>query len=331
LGYEDWNTPNARGFDDYIGFIGGASPYDYNPARKNIMHNDALYEKPFEHTTDLFTEGALHFIEANKERPFFLYLAYNAVHGPLWSEDRPRFSAKQEWLDKYADKGLGNDRLDYVAIIAHMDDGIGKIVNSLEANGIAKDTLIVFMSDNGACLTNGETKGHFPGNNGPFRNGKGSTYNGGITVPMIMYWPGTIPAGGVVEDAVTYVDLFPTILTAAQVPVPERNGAFKPRGTSLLDTAKSGGSRRLPERTYFVELVGKFASRKGPWKLVGTVDSTNGNWTQMVDNIDSKKFELYNLSEDIGELNDLAEAQPQIHEELRERIVDYFKSIAGRS
>jgi arylsulfatase A-like enzyme len=328
LGYTSPNIPNDRGFDEFVGFLNGSSPYDYAGAKKHMMHNKQPYDKEFKDTTDLFTDEARRFIQENKDRPFFLDLSYNAVHGPLWSEDRPKFSAQPEWLAKYDGMGLDNARKDYVATISHMDDSIGKVLDTLKEYGLEKNTLVIFLSDNGACLMTGETEGMYPGNNGPFRGGKGNTYNGGFVTALMMRYPDVIPAGGVSDSTVMGTDLLPTILEAAKLPVPKENGGIALKGSSLMQVAKSGGKTKLPDRPYFIELTGNVGLHEGDWKLVGGLPSPRGDYSKLVTQLESYRFELYNLKDDIGETHDVSAQFPDIANKLKAETVMYFKSVA---
>ena len=135
---------------------------------------------------------------ATKDAPFFCYLAYNAVHGPLRTDKSKPASAPEVWVKKALDRGVSFLRSDYVATLEHMAHNIGKVVNVLDELGIASDTLIVFVSDNGGCtMEEGAAGGRYPGNNGPFSGGKATTYQGGLNVPFLMNWKGRLPHGRV--------------------------------------------------------------------------------------------------------------------------------------
>jgi len=161
-----------RGFDEFYGFLGGAHPYTPTAARA-LMHNSRPYQEDL-HLTDYFTEKAMFFIRdcARKKNPFFCYVPYNAVHGPLWRTERPKPSGKKQWLEKYAEKGVDFPRRDYNAILEHMDSSVGRLLNLLKTLKLQENTLVIYFSDNGACLMTPETKANYPGNNGPFRGAK---------------------------------------------------------------------------------------------------------------------------------------------------------------
>ena len=183
LGALDGEVPNDRGFDEFRGFLGGAHPYWVVEGKSKMMHNREPDRTAKGHATELFTAWAEEFIRENAagDAPFFCYLAYNAVHGPLRIDESKLASAPEAWVKKALDRGVSFLRSDYVAILEHMDHNIGRLVELLGELGVAENTLIVFVSDNGGCTMEDDTAGTFPGNNGPFRGGKATTYQGGRT------------------------------------------------------------------------------------------------------------------------------------------------------
>ena len=179
--------PNDRGFDEFHGFLAGAHSYWITPKRSKIMHNRKPDSTSEGHATELFTGWAEQFIResAAKDKPFFCYLAYNAVHGPLRTDKSKPASAPEPWLKKATSRGVDFLRSDYVAILEHMDHNIGKLVSVLKELNITENTLIVFVSDNGGCTMEEDAPGgRFPGNNGPLSGGKATTYQGGLKVPF---------------------------------------------------------------------------------------------------------------------------------------------------
>ncbi len=327
LGYQTPNTPNDRGFDEFYGFLGGAHPYTPTPAGR-LMHNRERYQEDL-HLTDYFTEKALSFIKdcAEKKEPFFCYVPYNAVHGPLWLADKPKASGRKDWLELYAKKGVDFPRRDYNAILGHMDNSAGRLLKLIRYLNLEENTLVIYFSDNGACLETAETKANYPGNNGPFRGGKGGTYEGGIRVPCVMRWKNKFPEGLVSDQVVMHFDIFSTILEAAGVAIPETNGSNPVHGISLMKHILSGGEYPLPERTVFWELTGKVAVRKGKWKLVGQVEATRGNWQQIVTKLKNANLELYDLGKDISEARNLREKNPAEYAELKKELSRFFENI----
>ncbi len=327
LGYNRPDTPNDRGFDEFYGFLGGAHPYTPTAAR-TLMHNDQPYHEDF-HVTDYFTGKALSFIRdcADEKVPFFYYVPYNAVHGPLWRADRPKPSGKKNWLEFYAGKGVDYPRRDYNAILGHMDHSVGRLLDLLKALELEEDTLVIYFSDNGACLETAETKANYPGNNGPFRGGKGGTYEGGIRVPCVMRWKGKFPEGVVSNELAMHFDIFATLLEAAGLDVPRTNGRNPVHGMSLIEHILSGGTEPLPERIVFWELVGRVAARSGRWKLVGRVESTRGRWRQLAERLEAAELQLYDRKEDIDESADLREKHPEEYLHLKKELIAFFENI----
>lgn len=320
LGYQPPNLPNERGFDEFIGFLGGAHPY-WPGQGEAFLHNTQPIENG-KHATDLFADEAIAFIQRNKDRPFFCYLAFNAVHGPLWSPDRQRLSGKPEWLSKYESLGVGLPRRDYNAVLSHADHRAGTVLDAVRNFGLEKNTLFIYLSDNGAMVDK------YPGNNGPLRGAKGQTYEGGIRVPAVMQWPGVIPPGTISRANAVHFDLFSTVLDAAGIAVPERNGRRPVRGVSLLDHLRSGAARQLPDRTLFWDLYGKMAAVDGDWKIVAEIENHHGDFDRAIPAIEAAEFELYNLAEDLGEQKNLAGERPDICRQLKARYLEWFREAA---
>ncbi len=300
LGLTAPNLPNAKGFDYFHGFTGDMMDDYYTHLRwnTNYMRLNDQEIKPSGHATDLFTNWAVDYIQnqAKPREPFFLYLAYNAPHVPV--------QPPTEWLNrvKAREKNITDKRANLVALMEHLDAGIGEVVKALKKTGAYQNTIIVFTSDNGGQISAGAT-------NGTTRDAKGSMYEGGLKVPAVVVWPGKVKAGSSAEQVQLTMDIFPTLLQAAQVPFPG-----KIDGRSFLPTLL-GENSIYPERpVYFVRREGEEtyggkiieAVRVGDWKLVL-----------------NKPFapkELYNLKEDPLEKNDLAKANPEKYKELEKLL-----------
>jgi arylsulfatase A-like enzyme len=321
LGEDPQNVPNARGFDEFVGFLGGAHPYKLG-RNSRILHNGKPLDASGKHTTDLFADSAIAFIKSNKDRPFFCYLPFNAVHGPLRSPDRDADSAKLEWLSAYEKRGVPQPRRDYCAVMSHADARIGDVVATLRELDLESTTLVIFSSDNGGILHD------YPSNNGPLRGGKGQTFEGGIRVPAVMQWPGVIPPGTVSQASAASFDIFSTILDAAGVPVPQENGDYHVRGVSLLLHLRSGARVELPDRYLFWDLYGQCAAAHGPWKLVGEIANHHGHFGQAADEAEKTQFALYNLDQDLGEKDDLSARFPDVYRDLKRRHVEWLRGFA---
>ena len=332
LGSLEGEVPNDRGFDEFHGFLGGAHPYWISGSRSKIMHNREHDPLAKGHATELFTQWAEDFIRENagKESPFFCYLAYNAVHGPLRVEKSKPASAPEAWVKKALDRGVSFLRSDYVAILEHMDHNIGQLVSVLDELGVAENTLIVFVSDNGGCtMEEGAAGGRFPGNNGPLRGGKATTYQGGLNVPFLVNWKGKIPQSGLVSDShVMHCDIFSSLLDAAGLTVPESNGKNPVRGMSLLPHMLSDGKTSVPERAMIFELWGNIGVRRGDYKLWASVGRDySPDWDALEAEISQKDLELFDLQRDVAETKDLRTEHPEMYASLKAELLDHLSSI----
>jgi arylsulfatase A-like enzyme len=331
LGAQDGEVPNDRGFDEFRGFLGGAHPYWITAGRSKTMHNRQPDRTSKGHTTELFTQWAESFIRDNaaKAEPFFCYLAYNAVHGPLRVDESKPASAPEAWLNKALDRGVSFLRSDYVAILEHMDHNIGRLVDLLDELDVTENTLIVFVSDNGGCtMEEGAAGGRFPGNNGPLRGGKATTYQGGLNVPFLMNWKGRLPQGMVSDDQVMHCDLFATLLDAATIPVPKMNGKNPVRGMSLMPHVLSAGKETIPERTMVFELWGNIGLRKGDYKLWSDIGREHSpDWDALVGELKHTDLALFDLSKDVAEKKDLRTELPQVYASLKTELIDHLSNI----
>ena len=296
LGLESPNTPNERGFDEFRGWLGDMMDDYMTHRRRNInymRHNQDTID-PAGHATDLFTQWSVDYIKQRSEsqQPFFLYLAYNAPHFPV----QPPAS----WLAKVKKRqpNLSEKRAALVAFIEHLDDGIGQVIRALKENGQYDNTLIVFTSDNG---------GHLPSeaNNGPWRDGKQSVYEGGLRVPTCITWPAVVRAGTISDQINLSMDLYPTLLQVARAQ-PTNNI----EGRSFL--RELFGERQVePERPLF------FSRREGGLGYGGkTIHAVRlGDW-KLLQNSPFAPRELYNLKEDPKEQSNVIEQYQEVYRKL---------------
>lgn len=331
MGSLEGEVPNDRGFDEFHGFLAGAHPYWIQPGRSKIMHNRDPDQQAAGHATELFTSWAEEFIRSSTESdaPFFCYLAYNAVHGPLRVDETKPASAPEEWVNKALDRGVSLLRSDYVAILEHMDHNLGGLISLLDELGVAENTLIVFVSDNGGCtMDEGTAGGRFPGNNGPYRGGKATTYQGGLSVPMLMNWRGRLTGGITSQANVMHCDLFSTLLDAAEIPLAKVNGRNPIRGMSLLPHMISGGKEVIPERAMIFELWGNVGLRRGDYKLWSDVGRDySPDWDALAKKIEQTDLVLYDLGQDVGETQDLRNKHPDVYASLKGELVEHLKAI----
>ena len=331
LGSLNGEVPNDRGFDEFRGFLGGAHSYWITEGRSKILHNREPDRTSKGHATELFTGWAEKFIRENaaKDDRFFCYLAYNAVHGPLRTDESKPASAPEAWVNKALDRGVSFLRSDYVAILEHMDHNIGRLVDLLDELGVAENTLIVFVSDNGGCtMEEGAAGGRFPGNNGPFRGGKATTYQGGLNVPFLINWKAHLPQGMTSEDQVMHCDIFATLLDAAAIAVPKMNGKNPVRGMSLMPHMLSAGKETVPERTMIFELWGNIGLRKSDYKLWSDIGREHSpDWDALATGLEHIDLALFDLSKDVAEKNDLRTKLPEVYTSLKTELIDHLSNI----
>ena len=300
LGLEKPDRPHDRGFDLFHGFLGDMMDDYYNHRRhgNNYMRRGDKVLEPKGHATDLFTDWACAYLETRKTnvQPFFLFLSYNAPHTPI--------QPPKEWVEKVKKRepGIADKRAKLVALIEHMDAGIGRVLDKLRETGLEENTLVIFTSDNGGQVNVGAR-------NGPVRAGKGTVYEGGIRVATIAAWPGRIAAGSVSAYTAITMDLYPTIASAAgaEIEQPIDGLGFLP---VLL-----GHSIEAVQRDLF------FTRREGGLNYGGkTIDAIRrGDW-KLLQNSPYGPLELYNLRDDPLEMNDLRSKRPKIFRQLAEAL-----------
>ena len=331
MGSLEGEVPNDRGFDEFHGFLAGAHSYWVTKKRSKIMHNRKPDSTSEGHATELFTGWAEQFIResVSKDEPFFCYLAYNAVHGPLRTDKSKPASAPEAWLKKATSRGVDFLRSDYVAILEHMDHNIGKLVSVLKELNINENTLVVFVSDNGGCTMEEDAPGgRFPGNNGPFSGGKATTYQGGLKVPFLINWKGRLPHGIISDDQVMHCDIYATLLDAAGIPVPKMNGKNPVRGTSLMPHMLSSGKKTITDRSIIFELWGNIGLRKGDYKLWADVGRDHSpDWPALAAKLKDTNLSLFDLSKDVAETTDLRTQRPEVYASLKAELIGHITNI----
>jgi arylsulfatase A-like enzyme len=294
LGAHENFHPLNRGFDEFFGHIGGGHRYfpeelnlrdsykakdEEQSYRTWIMRNHESV-KTSKYLTDEFSDEAVSFIERNQNKPFFLFLSYNAPHGPL--------QATEEYLNRFPDI-QNKKRRTYAAMVSALDDGVGRVLDQLKALDIDDNTLVFFLSDNGGPETKNAS------DNGPLRGAKSDPWEGGFRVPYAVRWPGKLPAGTLYDKPVSSLDIFATITELAQLP-PRKQRPLD--GVNLIPYL-SGQNTTLPHETILLRKFdqGAYAVRHGDFKLVIPKRDTVP--------------QLYNLEKDLGETNNIAEQHPE--------------------
>jgi arylsulfatase A-like enzyme len=253
--------------------------------------------------TDNFTDAAMDFIERNRQQPFFIYLSYNAVHGP--------FQAKQEDLEQCPKIEPKNRRL-VSAMTKSMDDNIGRLLARLDDLGLTENTLIVFLNDNGG--TQGTAH-----DNGSLRGFKGTYWEGGIRVPLIVSWPARLPKGKRYGHPVSALDLMPTCLAAAGGKI---DPAWAVDGVNLLPYLR-GDRDGAPHKTLFWRFWRVAVVREGPWKLLRVAENPLQDKRELL-----APLMLINLEQDPGETTNVATQHPKTAEALLQKLDAWEKLLA---
>ncbi|MBV6521184.1 MAG: Arylsulfatase [Gemmatimonadaceae bacterium] len=281
LGFVSQQAPNARGFDEFFGFMGPSHRYDRNQlldVGEKLMRNGTVIPDSG-YLTDVLGIEAERFVRAKDRRPFFLYLAFSAMHGPLYAD--PPHLARAE---KSVPEGV---RRTYVGVLAAMDDAVGRVLDALDETGQAANTLVLFVSDNGGDL---DLKA---ASNAPLRGRKGQLYEGGIRVPFFVRWPGHVTAGATYTKPISALDIVPTV-TAAAGREPEPGSVD---GVNLLPYLSATAGRGEPHASLFWRIGSASAARMGQWKLVVTEKGSPA---------------LFDLAADIGERRDVSSANGRV-------------------
>lgn len=282
LGHRPACHPLRRGFDEFFGFLTGAHSYTdpgVGTPEPILRGYEEVDEK--EYLTDAFAREAVSFIDRHKRSPFFLYLAFNAVHHPLEVPERYKDSFEQF---------KNPDKRKYAAMLTAMDEAVGRVLDKLRQEKLEEDTLIFFLGDNGGYRLTGFAP------NAPLRGFKGDMFEGGVRVPFLVQWKGSLPSGRVYDKPVISLDILPTAMGAAG----GRTSA-KVEGVNLLPYLRGERAGR-PHYAVFWRWIDRHAARVGDWKLV-----QNGDGEEL----------LYHLVDDVAEQNNLAGSRPDKLDELR--------------
>ncbi|MCE5345872.1 MAG: sulfatase [Bacteroidales bacterium] len=271
-------------------------------------HGDTIF------LTEALTREALKALDKARltEKPFYLNMAHYAVHIPLYADDR--------YYKKYIDKGLPESEARYASMVEGMDKSLGDLMEYLDRNGMEENTIILFMSDNGGFGLRPRA-GELHTHNKPLNSGKGSAYEGGIREPMIVKWPGKVQPGTKCNDYLLIEDFFPTILEMAQVK--KYSTVQTVDGRSFVPMLLQNGTT-----AYNRDLFWHFPNNWGPTGPgIGTTSTIrSGDW-KLIYYYEDRHFELFNISEDIGELHDLAGQQPGKVKELAGKLGKYLRSV----
>ncbi len=312
--------PREQGFAVNIAGDHTGTPLSYfAPFQRDGRFMPGLEQAPDgEYLTDRLTTEAEQFIEANRDRPFFLHLAHYAVHIPL--------QAKADLIAKHRARvptGAQTNAI-YAAMIESMDDSVGRVLKKLDELGLATNTVVVFTSDNGGLATR-EGPNTPATSNAPLRNGKGYLHEGGLRVPLLVRWPGMFAAGTVVNTPVISMDLFPTVTELAGLQV---TGKFD--GVSLVPLLKGqGGITRDAIYWHYPHYANQVRSPEAPVGGGPGAAMRSGDW-KLIQHFESGRHELYDLSKDIGEADNLADAMPAMVEAMGKQLHAWQNSVKAQ-
>jgi arylsulfatase A-like enzyme len=310
-----WHLGNAtqgyadkHGFDfTFAGTERGQPPSYFSPYKIPTVKDGP----DGEYLTDREANEVCGFIDRNKDRPFFVYVAHHGVHTPL--------QAKKELIAKFEKKlkpGLRHTNATYAAMIASVDESVGKVTAKLADLGLSEKTVVVFTSDNGGLVLRQITS------NVPLRAGKGSAYEGGVRVPWIVKWPGVVPPGTVCDEPIVTPDLYPTLLAIAGTKGDAKHNAAVD-GTSLMGLLKDPKSQLRRDALYW-HYPHYHPGGATPYSAVRARD-----W-RLVEFHEDGRLELYNLKDDLGEANDLAKAQPTKTKELADKLTAWRLAVGAQ-
>lgn len=305
LGYPKEYNPTLQGFDEFVGFVSGNVDYHAHIDQEGYLDwwqgIEIKNEKGY--STDLITDYGVKYIQKNDPektgKPFFLYLPHEAPHGPY----QRRIDEILREVGKPGSKPINKNNIPsiYKEMVEVMDEGIGKIIQTLKETEQYKNTIVIFISDNGANTY---------GNNGELRGFKASAYEGGSRVPAIFTYPGEFKKGTINHQTALTMDLLPTLLDI----IGEKPSAANIDGISIKESLLH--QVQLPERDVFYSFQNKSFIRNGDWKLV------------FIEQEDGDRIELYNLSDDIQERNDLGLVHPEMVKEMFNKLELWRKEVS---
>lgn len=318
LGHRPQNLPNGQGFDYFFGHQRGCiDNYSHfffwdGPNKHDLYRNAEEVYYPGTNFSDLMVDEIKGFVDLDKKNPFFIYWAFNAPHYP--------YQGTPKWLDYYKD--LPTPRKEYVAFLSYTDEQIGRVLDYLDDEGLAENTIVIFQSDHGHSR---EARAFYGGGNaGPYRGSKFSMFEGGIRVPAIIRYPNVIPANEVRDQLAMEMDWFSTVADLTGIDISDK----QVDGKSLMPILNNKKSNSQHDAVFcqlggYDDQTAQWVARKGPWKLIGNVSEDLGKLNSM------KMPELFlvNLEEDISEQNNVAEENPEKLNELLQLHKDWLKSV----
>jgi arylsulfatase A-like enzyme len=345
--------PLNHGYDEFLGFSSHAhdyfllsekiekatpDPYGASAALGTLFENRGRRSFESGYTTQIFTDRAIRFLEQHRAEPFFLHVAYNSVHHlihevparylekfgakPIPNYDPETMGKYSDYYDKYALLGAISDkdmRKYYLANLNCLDDNIGRLLAALERLGLAGNTLVVFFADNGGSPVTGA-------DNRPLRGSKYTTFEGGLRVPFMVRWPGQLPGGKTYRYRVSTLDLLPTCLEAAGIPLAQ---SAKLDGESFLQAVRTGEPSSTESRPLFWLFRTRWAVLDGDWKLVRSIATTAEPTSQIISGGDPAEPDpaLFNLKNDPAEQHDVSKQHPDVLKRLTRLFEDWRQQV----
>ena len=316
--------PETHGFDVNIGGTHWGAPQTFwwpyrgtgrfGPEFRYVPHLE--FGEQGEYLTDRLTDEALKVIDESDDRPFFLYLAHHAVHTPIEAK-----ADDVKYFEQKLTPEMHHQNPVYAAMVKSLDESVGRVLAKLKENDLEQNTIVVFLSDNGGFIGTDTKAGQKVPvtSNAPLRSGKGSCYEGGIRVPMLIRWPGVTSPGTVCHEPVIVMDLFTTLLKAASI---SHQTDTPVDGVDLMPVLKESQSALERDALYFhyphyyPTTTPVSAIRQGDWKLL--------------EYFEDQHVELYNLDSDLSEKNNLAEQLPDKTAELRHNLHDWREKVSAK-
>lgn len=312
--------PPGRGFDSFYGFANTGIDY-YTHERYGVPSMfrglGRTEEDRGRYSTEVFRREAVTFVRENADRPFFLYLAFNAPHGAS-NLEKDSLQVPDDYVRRYYPGRDSRDRRTrYMAMVSAMDEAIGELLDVLKEKGVEENTLVVFHSDNG---------GAGQGDNGPLRGGKGTMWEGGVRVPCIARWPKGLPAGEVCDEFLTTLEMFPTLVAAAGA-LPEEDRIFE--GSGVLRRRSESSAGESSEEDVLLDGFDMLPVLRGEWPRARETMF----WERRTDRaarvgrykwVESEKGGgLYDLAADVGEKHDLSAERPEVLAEMKARFAEW--------
>jgi arylsulfatase A-like enzyme len=310
IGQQGDHHPGRRGFDEAIVSMGAHSDFATDP---KVEYPKGQY------LADFLTDRAVDFIRRHRAQPFFLYLPHFAVHSP--------HHAKPDLIARFKDKpGVGgHNNPTYAAMIASVDESVGRVMAVLDELKLAENTVLIFTSDNGGVggyVREGVKQSGDITDNAPLRSGKGSLYEGGTRVPFIVRWPGQVPAGAACDVPAIHVDIYPTLVALAGGRMP----ATQPFDGESLAPLFRNPRGSLAREAIFQHFPGYLGAGVDQWRTTPVSLVQAGDW-KLMEFLEDGRLELYNLRDDLGETKNLAAANPAKAKELHDRLIAWRAAV----